>query len=197
VKTPYIRFDEREDAVAALELVARIAPDLKENPSLWKWMVIGMQNAMQAAMVLALAGSDGCGALREKSQKRNREWLAKPSGPQPPVVMADYGTLLQRVQCKELMEGTPLQISANNLLHLDRLNKLRRDFAHFNPKRWSIELALLLLVMPIALDTVQDLLKTQRRVQLHLTSKQKDSIYASFLGIRTALMQLDEGPASK
>jgi hypothetical protein len=57
---PYVRFDEQEDAVAALELVARLAPDLKGNPSLWKWVVVGMQ----AAMVLALAGTDGCGALQ-------------------------------------------------------------------------------------------------------------------------------------
>jgi hypothetical protein len=51
---PYVRFDEREDAVAALELVATVGWDLKESPSLWKWMVMGMQNAMQAGMVLAL-----------------------------------------------------------------------------------------------------------------------------------------------
>jgi hypothetical protein len=114
MKVPHVRFDEEEDAVAALELVATVSADLKKNPSLWKWIVMGTQNALQAAMVLALQGADGCGALRDKSQERNRKWLAKPEGPQPKVIMADYGTLLYRVQLSELMDGPPLEISGED-----------------------------------------------------------------------------------
>jgi hypothetical protein len=139
--------------------------ELKESPSLWKWMVMGMQNAVQAAMVLALQGTDGCGALREKSQARNREWLSHPQGPQPKVIMADYGELIFRVQQEELMEGAPLVLSVEDWQNLDRVNKLRRDFAHFNPKKWSIELKLLLTLMPLALNAIEFLMN-QARVQL-------------------------------
>jgi len=194
---PYVRFDEREDAVAALELIAAVGWNLKESPSLWKWMVMSMQNAMQAGMVLALAGTDGCGALREKSQERNRAWLEKPEGPQPNVIMADYGTLLYRVQRQELMDGPPLEISADDSQHLEQLNKLRRQFAHFNPQGWSIELKLLLTVMPVALDAIEHLLTTQRRVQLHLTDAQKERITEALSQTREALkaFEFEEKPA--
>src|SRR4051812_25537951 len=100
----FVRFNEWEDAIAALELVASTSKNVRENPSLWKWVVIAAQNAMQAGMVLALAGTDGCGALREKSQERNRAWLQNdPKGEQPKVIMADYDTLLCRVQQPDLM----------------------------------------------------------------------------------------------
>src|SRR5205823_4901544 len=137
------------------------------------WMVMGMQNAMQGAMVLALAGTDSCGALREKSQARNREWLQKGEGPQPPVVMADYKTLLYRVQQSELLDGLPLEVSPEDWERLERLNELRRTFAHFNPQGWSIELKLLLSIMPLALRAIEHLLTTQGHVQLHLTDEQK------------------------
>jgi hypothetical protein len=173
MSTEWVRFDQYEDAVAALELVAELRSGLKDNPSLWKWVVMGAQNAMQAAMVLALQGTDSCGALRDKSQQRNREWLKNTKGPQPPVVMADYSTLLYRVQCAELMEGPPLEISAEEWQKLERLNKLRRDFTHFNPKAWSIELKLLHMLMPLTLSTIECLLTKQPRAEAHLTENQK------------------------
>jgi hypothetical protein len=77
-------------------------------------------------MVLALQGADGCGALGEKSQKRNRDWLENPQGQQPKVFMADYGELLFRVQDESLMEGMPLVISGEENEH-DLRPASRRD----------------------------------------------------------------------
>jgi hypothetical protein len=50
----YIRFDRFEDVVASVELVALIAPELRHNPSCWKWMIVGAQSALQGALVCAL-----------------------------------------------------------------------------------------------------------------------------------------------
>jgi hypothetical protein len=197
MNVPHVRFDEEEDAVAALELVAAVSLDLKESPSLWKWMVIGVQNAMQAAMVLALQGTDGCGALREKSQKRNREWLAKPEGPQPKVIMAEYSQLLYRVQLSELMDGPPLELSVDDWNRLERLNKLRRQFAHFNPMKWSIELRLLLTLMPVALNAIEHLLTTQGRVQSQLSNPQKERICSTLNTTREALAELGKTETSE
>jgi hypothetical protein len=98
----FVHFDEFEDVVLALELVAMLAKDARERPSHWKWIITGMQNAVQAAMVLALAGTDGCGALRPNSQRRNREWLSNITSDRPARVMADYPALLARVQSLRL-----------------------------------------------------------------------------------------------
>jgi hypothetical protein len=45
MKVPHVRFNEQEDGVIALDLVASVSWDLKENPSLWKWMVLGIHRA--------------------------------------------------------------------------------------------------------------------------------------------------------
>ncbi len=196
MKVPHVRFEEEEDAVAALELVATVSAILKQSPSLWKWMVMGMHNALQGAMVLALQGTDGCGALRDKSQERNRKWLASPEGPQPKVIMADYGTLLYRVQDAELMGGPPLTISVEDWERLERLNNLRREFVHFNPKKWSIELKLLLQLMPLALNAIEHLLTTQTRVHASLTEDQKERISGSLATARNSLIQFEDKKSS-
>ena len=51
----YARFDEFEDVVVSVELVALLARLLDEHPSYWKWVIIAAQSALQGAMVCALA----------------------------------------------------------------------------------------------------------------------------------------------
>jgi hypothetical protein len=47
--------------------------------------------------------------------------------------MPSYNTLLDRIQRPELLEGPVRQLSAEDRRNLERLNELRRRFAHFNP----------------------------------------------------------------
>lgn len=86
---PYCHSDEFEDAVLSIELVAEKIQIVRTAPTSWKWVVLALQNAVQAAMVLALAGTDGCGALYPRSQKQNRGWLSNPTPERPRVEMAD------------------------------------------------------------------------------------------------------------
>jgi hypothetical protein len=175
-----VYFDEFEDAVVALELVATLSGDVRENPSLWKWMIIGAQNAVQAAMVLVLKGTDGCGALQVSSQQKNREWWLQDSEedddqPQQPKVFMDYyEALLCRVKQQQFMEGPPLVVSAEDCKRLKSLNKLRGKFAHFNPKGWRIEIKLLLSIMTATLDTIEHLLTTQDRVRVTFSDNQQE-----------------------
>jgi hypothetical protein len=59
----YIRFDEIEDVLTSVELIALTAPLLKASPSYWKWIIVGAQNGLQGAMVCFLAGTNGIGVL--------------------------------------------------------------------------------------------------------------------------------------
>jgi hypothetical protein len=86
-----------------------------------------MQNAVQGAMVLALAGTDGCGALYPKSQEQNRKWLQNPTSIRPRRAMADYNTLLTWIQRPDLLEGPVPQLSEEDCRNLERLNELRRQ----------------------------------------------------------------------
>jgi hypothetical protein len=105
--------------------------------------------------------------------------------------MAEYSTLLYRVQAAEFMDGQPLVVSSEEWERLERLNKLRRTFAHFNPQGWSIELRLLLLLMPLALNAIEHLLTTQHRVLVHLTDSEKARIKKSLSNTRQALKSFE------
>jgi hypothetical protein len=75
MKTPhepssdYIRFDEIEDVVVSAELVAHLASLLDIHPSYWKWVIVAAHNAMQGAMICALADSTGTSVLDESAKK--------------------------------------------------------------------------------------------------------------------------------
>jgi hypothetical protein len=183
----FVHFDEFEDLVLAIELVAAQIVAAQTNDTQWKWVIIGMQNAVQAAMVLALAGTDGCGALTERSQRLNREWFAKMSPDRPPRRMADYKTLLERVQKPELLEGPVPTLQGDDLRNLVRLNELRRQFAHYNPTGWGIELNYMLTIMPVALNFFEHLTTTQGRPNIHFGGEQSVRIKRALLITRAAL----------
>jgi hypothetical protein len=186
-KMTFCHFDEFEDAVLSIELAAEKFSGVQTSPTLWKWVILAMQNALQGAMVLALAGTDGCGALYPNSQKENREWLQNPTPNRPPRKMADYGTLLTWIQKSELLEGPVPLLSEHNLQLLKRLNHLRRQFAHYNPTGWGIELQYMLDMMPVAADVFEHLTTTQGRPNIHFTPDQKRRMRKSLAEMRAAI----------
>ncbi len=182
----FCHFDEFEDAVLSIELAAEKFSGVQTSPTLWKWVMLAMQNALQGAMVLALTGTDGCGALFPDSQKRNREWLQSPTPVRPRRAMADFNTLLAWIQEAELEGPVPL-LSEEDRTNLKRLNELRRQFAHYNPTGWGIELQYMLNIMPAAIDLFEHLTTTQARPNIHFTANQKRRMRRSLAEIRALL----------
>jgi hypothetical protein len=66
----YVRFDERTNVLASLELLELVTPLLTERPTLWKWAIIGAHDALQGAMVCALADSTGTSVLEKNSRQK-------------------------------------------------------------------------------------------------------------------------------
>src|SRR6476469_8093471 len=71
----YVRFDQYENTLVSLELVAHFASLVREKPQLWKWMIVGAHDALQDAMVCAYADSTGTSILTKKSGTRMLDWL--------------------------------------------------------------------------------------------------------------------------
>jgi hypothetical protein len=193
----FCRFDEFEDTVLSVELAAEKFQSVQTSPTLWKWVIIALQNAMQGAMVLALAGRDGCGALYPSSQKQNREWLENPTPIRPRMAMADFNTLLAWIQRPELLEGPVPQLSRENCRNLERLNELRRQFAHYNPTGWGIELQYLLNIVPVAVDIFEHLTTTQGRPNIHFTEDQRQRMRMSLATMRATLQSLGKTEAGE
>ena len=158
----YVRFDEIEDVVVSVELVAHLVPLLDKHPSLWKWVIVGAHNALQGAMVCALSSplSDTTGTLvlGARSAKEVLAWLEADwdtSGDPPKQRLAEFDTLLSRCTSgsEPLLVLTPQQRKDIERLH----DHFRNNFAHFIPRSWSIEKAGLPRINTAALDAVESL----------------------------------------
>lgn len=142
----YLRVDEREDAINALEHAVETALTLEDNPLNWKWVIVAIHNALQGALVCTMSGTDGTGALSDKSRKEMWEWFeasrTDPDAPFPVEWLADPLKLYERAKDPAYMQefgGEPLRTTQEQDDDVKRLNNLRIGFAHFTPKGWSIE----------------------------------------------------------
>lgn len=119
--------DEFEDVLTSVELVANLLPAAEQDPLLWKWILVAAHNGLQGAMVCALSGTDGTGALSERSAAKAIQWLQTQDGPHPEPWLADFPALLNR-SCdpEKIRDGRALELNQEDLTDLDRLNRLRR-----------------------------------------------------------------------
>src|SRR5262249_11176481 len=92
----FVRFSEYEDVLASLEVVALVAPLVRDKPQYWKWVIVGAHDALQGAMVCAYADSTGTSVLAEKSAKEMLDWLNADQTTQPRQYLAPFDELLNR-----------------------------------------------------------------------------------------------------
>jgi hypothetical protein len=180
----YVRFDEREDVVASMDLLKVVAPLLRERPHFWKWMIVGAQSALQGAMVCALVDTTGTSVLRKQSAAEMLQWLEDRSenpGKPPIEWLASFGVLLDK--CVDAgLELTAKQREDINRLH----NYFRNNFMHFTPKGWSIEKAGLPRIIGAALDATERLMAVPK-VAIHLDAVQQQRLQTAFASVRESL----------
>jgi hypothetical protein len=105
--------------------------------------------------------------------------------------MATYDVLLERIMNSDLMQGQVPDLSAEDHRNLQRLNELRRQFAHFNPTGWGIELNYILDIIPVALKLFEFLTTTQRRANLHFTEEHRGRMQRALSQARAAFEAFD------
>jgi hypothetical protein len=158
----YVHFDEIEDVLSSVDLVALTAPLVRTNPSFWKWVIIGAHSALQGAMVCVLADTTGTGALMQKSAAKMMAWLSKRErsrGTAPPERLAEFDVLLARCLAA-CPNGDPLILTPEQLQDIRGLHQgFRNNFAHFTPKGWSIEKSGLPRITGVAIGTVRQLMR--------------------------------------
>ena len=177
----YVRFDEVEDVLSSLGLLALCAPVVRKEPSYWKWAIISAHAALQGAMVCAL--HDRISVLDKQSARARLEWLDKKTETPPKNErLAHFNTLLQR-----FCESQPLALSRAQLKDIKLLHEhFRNSFAHFVPQSWSIEKAGLPRIVGAAVDATERLMAYPNVV--HKLSGNKQRRLESYLGtIRTQL----------
>jgi hypothetical protein len=154
----YIRFDEIEDVLTSVDLLALVTPLVKSSPSQWKWIIIGAQNGLQGAMVSVLGGTSSVDVLDKKSRRLVLAWHENREGPYPKERLAEFDVLLKR--CHEAGLLKLKEAEEKDLLRLH--NEFRNTFSHFMPMSWSIEKAGLPRIVCTALDCIEKLMSSDK-----------------------------------
>ena len=175
----YARFDEIENVLASLDLLVILCPvvNRRRSRSLWKWIIMGAQDAVQGALVCAVADTAGTSVLTEKSGRKMLDWLEDTSKEYPGEFMADFKTLLK---------STKIKLSPQDDKDITRLHGFRNRFAHFTPKSWSIELAGLPRILGTALRVVDELMRSEP-VQYRMTGNKMRRVRTDLSAIRKSL----------
>lgn len=181
----YVHFDEREDALASLELLAVIVPLVFARPQLWKWMILGAQSALQGAMVCALVDSTGTSVLKKDSAAKVLAYLhAEPGnrGKWPGEWLESFEGLMTKCESE-----LGLKLSDEERKDILRLHSyFRNDFVHFTPKGWGIEKAGLPRMIQAAIDATENLMSMDR-MGVYLEESQSRRFRAALSETRTGL----------
>jgi hypothetical protein len=157
----YVRFDEIKDVLASVDLVALLAPLVREEPQYWKWIVIGAHSALQGAMVCALADSTNTSILTNRSATKMLDWLNTDEatrGEYPKERLAEFEDLVRRC-VRGSHNCEPLALTRQQCRDIRRLHReFRNQFSHFVPTGWSIEKVVLPRITEAALDAVKELM---------------------------------------
>jgi len=139
----WLRTDEFEEAVSALEMVPEAAAAVSNDIYRWKWVILAVHNALQGFMVLALRGGNGLAALRDDVAQA---WLeAYRQGTKYPRDKLDsFLNLYKKIKSdRMLFYVTSLKFvpKGSQGRSIKKLNALRNNFIHFIPKGWSLEVS--------------------------------------------------------
>jgi transcriptional regulator with XRE-family HTH domain len=166
----WLRTSETDDLLCSLEHCLEALEQALSDSGQWKWAIISMHSAVQAAMVCHLTGTAELGALDKRCAERWLDWherdgageieweevgldemgvpglrLAKKSDAPPQERLADFMTLYDRVVGRKdrIEKGAESSIGDDRKRRsaIERLTRLRNGVTHFAPKSWSIELA--------------------------------------------------------
>ncbi len=175
----HVRFDEIENVLASLDMLGVVGPLVagRRGKALWKWVIVGAQDAVQGALVCAVADTTGTNVLKEESAKKMLEWLSDSSKKYPGEYMADFKTLLMRAA---------VELPSEDAVDIERLHGLRNGLAHFTPQTWAIELGGLPRFIDAALRLVEKLMRSDK-VEHRMTGNKKRRMRDNMWSVRTGL----------
>jgi len=140
--SPWIRTNEQEEAVAALEAFTRFLPGVKTDPFEWRWAILSLHIALQGFMVVAIRDSAGLSPLPDDVAAKRLD-AHRGGGPKPKERLDTYPNLYEKIKkanVAALVQGRPFVPSGTQGRSVKLLNQARNQFVHFLPAVWSLEI---------------------------------------------------------
>ena len=147
----WIQTDEAADVAGSVRHAIRAAQFVCEDPLAWKWVAMALHSALQGACVCHLTTTAApVGAVTERNAG---EWLTyfeesrtDPKAKPPKTYLMALPELLKAVRkppsAGDGSNDVGVAISESELHWLRRFHmEIRNQFAHFEPKGWSIEVS--------------------------------------------------------
>ena len=195
-KEIWLRTDEIEELVSALEHCAELASGLESNLMNWKWLIIALHNALQGACVCALRGRDNAGItmLTKKSAKEVWHWLdvesrKSPAPPMPEERLAAMPELYQRVaDTTHLPDPCRLPTDPSRDDDVKRLNRLRNRFIHFVPAGFSLEVSGMPRIVGHCCDAIEHLSVKYPTYWGHLNNKLRRRTKTALANLRGSIL---------
>jgi hypothetical protein len=186
----HLRFDEIENVLSSLDLLALVGKLVRTKPSYWKWVIIAAHDALQGATVCVLGGTSGVGVLDKKSASTMLVWFDSQKGEIPEERLAEFGTPLTRCQESPPTAGEPLILKKAQLKDINTLHKsLRNKFSHFTPQGWSIEKVGLLRIIGTTINCIEQLMGHSRVIPI-MTGNRKRRLLKNIQQARAILATL-------
>lgn len=139
----FLRTDETEEAVSALEMVTEALAGVEDDSYRWKWAIIALHSAVQGFLVLALRGTAGFDVLTKEEAEAWTE-AVKRGEPRPGNRLDTYLNLYKKSKGKRMLKyghSRRFKPTGTQGASIKALNSLRNDFVHFLPKGWLLEVS--------------------------------------------------------
>ncbi len=139
---PYIRIEAEDLVVAQLERLAEFRSRAQDDNSWWIDAIRSAHLCLTAAMVTALEGTAGIGAMRPKAAKKTLEWLNshdRQTVPMPREETLSFLELLDSIQQPGRLDcGSVVSLDNETITRAKELNWFRELIDHPKFTRWSV-----------------------------------------------------------
>jgi len=163
----WLRTDELNEAVRALEIVEKFLSNVISDTYYWKWVVIALHNSLQGFMVCALRGSSGLNVLKDKVAKKWSKAYQSGSGKYPVEILDTYLNLYKKIKSNnmKMYVGSKKFCPKGQEDHnVKELNQLRNKFIHFTPAGWSLEVSGLPIIIKDCIAIIEFLAFTSNNI---------------------------------
>src|SRR3989304_883554 len=138
----WLRTDESQQAVLALRVASEHLPRVIANPHHWQWVIIGLHNALQGFMVLALCGTDNLNVFSDEYAKEWKAAYKRGDGKYPEPRLDEFPKLYKKIKSNRMgmyVSSRPFKPTGTQGESIRRLNCLRDSFLPLAPQGLAAE----------------------------------------------------------